>query len=284
MKLTLTLILVLCLSLGGYAQREETTFSRSLSFATQQAPLLILHNVSGNVKVESYSGNTVEIEVQQVLSGKSQRALQQAKDEVELVSRTEGDIIVVYPKTPKVKAKLNGRKLNYNINQTNEDYRFHYDLSVRVPYKTSLRASTINDGDVYVKKLRASDMQLSNINGSVKAEDIDGLSSARTINGDIDITFSEQPSQDIDFNNINGKITVTFPDDLRANVRFKSMNGDLYTNYENVTTGPTAELTTSNKGVEKRYRLDKSTRLQINGGGPQLSFDVLNGNVYVKSY
>jgi DUF4097 and DUF4098 domain-containing protein YvlB len=288
MKSTLTLIFLLSMGWVVQAQKmsekEVSTIRRSLSFESSSAPLLILHNVEGNVSIEGYDGSTVEVEARQVLSAKNERYLQQAKDEVKLVSRVEGDIILLYPETPDVKAALKDRQLSYSINRQDEDYRFHYDFVVRIPREISLQASTINDGEVHIRNISGSDIKLSNINGAIRAESVNGLTSVSTINGAIKVDYAGQPGQEARFKTINGEITVHLPEDLKADVRFRSMNGELFTNYEDVTIGPSVEEASSGKGPKKTYRLDKSTKVRINGGGPLLDFEVLNGNVYVKKY
>jgi len=287
-KSTLTLIFLLGFGWVSQAQKmpvqEEETIRRSLSFGSTDDPLLVLHNVEGNVYIEAYDGNTIEMEARQILSAKRQSDLQQAKKEVKLVTRAENDIILIYPETPETKAELKGRTLSYSMNRRDEDYRFHYDFTVRVPHNISLRASTINDGEVKIHGVRGKALHLSNVNGAIIADDVSGLQEVTTVNGPIQISVAQQPTQDARFKTVNGKITLLLPEDLEADVRFKGMNGDLFTNYEDVKIGPSVEKASNGRGSKKTYRLNKSTLMQINGGGPMLDFEVLNGNVYVKKY
>lgn len=287
-KATLTLIFLLGFGWAAIAQRmpvkEETVIRRTLNFESTADPLLILHNIEGNVSIEAYDGSTVEVEARQVLSAKNERYLQKAKEEVKLTSRVEGNIIMIYPETPETKAKLEGRKLSYNINRRDEDYRFHYDFSLRVPRDISLRASTINDGVVHVRNVQGKEMYLHNVNGAIKAENVEGLKEVNTVNGAIQIRLAAQPEEQVLFKTVNGEINILLPEDLKADVRFKSMNGDLFTNYEDATIAPSIEKASDGRGQKNTYRLDKSTVMKINGGGPQMEFEVLNGNVYVKKY
>ncbi len=285
--------LLLCCGLLTYAQKmrvqEEENITRSLSFEQDADRLLILKNISGNVEIEGYDGNTVELQARQILKGRDADALQYAKAEVSLISRVEGDIILIYPVDPDTKADLRGRRLHYNVNHDDPDYQSHYDLKLRVPRNISVDASTVNDGKVTINHVEGKDIQLHNVNGDITAEKVSGLTIANTVNGEIAVSYTQKPRLDAEFNTINGDITVTCPADLDADVRFKSINGDLYTNYENVQTKPGIEQASSEKGshsgpAQKMYRLDKSTTLQINNGGPLLDFNVLNGNVYVKKY
>ena len=285
-----TLILFFLLSFGWIAQaqkmpvKEEETIRRTLTFKNTDDPLLTLHNIEGNVNIEAYDGKTVEMEARQVLSAKSKQDMLSAREEVKLVSRVEGDIILIYPETPETKARLDGRDLNYSINRRNEDYRFHYDFTIRIPQNISLKASTINDGEVFLKNVSGKEIYLSNVNGAIKAENISGLVEASTVNGEITISIAKQPERKTHFHTVNGEINVMLPEDLKADVRFKSMNGDLFTDYENVKVGPSIEKASEGRGLKKTYRIDKSALMKVNGGGPLLDFEVLNGNVYVKKY
>ncbi|WPP49314.1 DUF4097 family beta strand repeat-containing protein [Catalinimonas niigatensis] len=286
-KIAFIALFMLC-GLYAYTQKmrveEEETIKRSLSFEQQTDRLLILKNISGSVEIEGYDGNTVELEAIQVLKGKDQEALEHAKEEVRLVTRVEGDIILIYPEDPDVKAELRGRRFHYHVNHHDPDYHSHYDFKLRVPRNISLQASTVNDGNVTVRNVEGKDIQLHNVNGDVTAEQISGLTEANTVNGEIEVSYTQKPTVDAEFHTINGDINVICPANLNADVRFKSMNGDLYTNYEDVQTKPGIEQASSEQGNKKMYRLDKSTVLQINNGGPVLDFNVLNGNVYVKKY
>jgi DUF4097 and DUF4098 domain-containing protein YvlB len=288
MKRTVITALLMACGLYSYAQKmrvqEEETIKRSLSFEQNTDRLLILKNISGSVEIEGYDGNTVELEARQVFKGRDQEALEHAKDEVRLITRVEGDIILVYPEDPDVKAELRGRRFHYHVNRHDPDYHSHYDFKLRVPHNISLEASTVNEGDVMVSNIEGKNIELHNVNGAVTAEKVSGLTVARTVNGDVEVSYTQKPTQEAEFHTINGNITVMCPEDLSADVRFKSMNGDLYTNYEDVQTKPGIEQASSEQGSKKMYRLDKSTILQINEGGPVLDFNVLNGNVYVKKY
>jgi len=287
-KATLTLIFLLSLGWVAMAQKmpfkEEESIRRSLKFESQADPLLIVHNIEGNVRIEAYDGSTVEMEAQQILGAKSQRNLEQAKNEVKLISWVEGDIIMIYPETPETKARLEGRKLSYSVHRRDEDYRFYYDFTLRVPRNISIRASTINDGEVNVRRVQGKAIHLNNVNGAIKAEDVSGLKEVNTVNGAIEVSLAGQPKEQINFKTVNGEITVLMPNDTEADVRFRSMNGDLFTNYEDVKIGPSIEKASNGSGMKKMYRLDKSTVMKINGGGQLLDFEVLNGNVYVKKY
>lgn len=286
-RIVITALLLVC-GLYAYAQKmkvqEEESIKKSLSFEQNTDRLLILKNISGSIDIEGYDGNTVELEARQVLKGRDQQALEHAQDEVRLITRVEGDIILIYPEDPDVKAELRGRRFHYHVNRHDPDYQSHYDFKLRVPRNISLQASTVNDGDVTVRNVEGKDIQLHNVNGDVTAEQISGLTEANTVNGEIEVNYTQKPTADAEFHTINGDINVICPANLNADVRFKSMNGDLFTNYENVRTKPGIEQASSEKGNKKMYRLDKSTMLQINNGGPLLNFNVLNGNVYVKKY
>jgi len=288
MKKIILLALLFSAGLYAYAQKmkleEKKTIERNLNFEQKGGnPLLILKNVSGNLSIEGYEGETIVLEARQILKAQDEEAMRYAHENVKLVSRTEGDLILIYPEDPDVKAELRGRRLHYHINRHDAYYDFHYDIRLRVPNDISLEASTINNGGVMVKNIEAESIVLHNVNGGINAEQVSGLNTARTVNGPIDIRYLQSPDKDAEYHTVNGDIRVSFPDEIKANVRFKSMHGDLYTNYENIEYQPEVQASTE-KGSKKIYRLDKSTTLKINGGGPLLDFNVLNGNVYVKKY
>lgn len=244
---------------------------------------LYIHNINGNVTVEGYNGNEIQITYHKKIDADTQRDLDRAIEEVEFIIEEESNRILIYLDAPFICVKKRDGKISYNINDWDDDYDFMFDISIRVPQNTNLDVSTINNGRVLVENIHSKWLDVSNINGSVELGNVAGITDAKTINGDITASYRENPSGDSSFETINGTIEVMFPENLSADITFKSMHGDLYTDFKNVQRLQARVESSEERGHGKTtYRIDKFAPLRIGNGGPTFKFEVLNGDVYVK--
>jgi hypothetical protein len=78
---------------------------------------------------------------------------------------------------------------------------------------------------------------------------------------------------------VNGNVDVSFPDGLGADFAMKTFNGGLFTDFDAqplATTAPAAGERRSGRFV---YRANEFTRVRVGSGGPEITFETLNGNV-----
>ncbi len=268
---------------------HQETITRSLRFSEASADNeLWLKNIQGDVTVVGYDGETVEISVEKTIEARTQERLQQGIDEIQLAAELDSTFMLVYMDAPFVDARRKGNHFHYRADHHHNDwnqpkYNYRMDFTVRVPKTISLRVSTINEGTVTIKNVQSPRIEAHNVNGAIQATDISGQTSAVTVNGDVDISFTEAPAEDSRFKTINGDITLLMPENLSADVSFKSMNGDFYTNFEQIDYLP-AEVSSAKKKGRKRttYCIDRSTKILIGQGGPAVETETLNGEVYLK--
>ena len=84
------------------------------------------------------------------------------------------------------------------------------------------------------------------------------------------------------FTSLNGNLDVTFPSDYKADVKARTENGNVYTDFEmNQRTSADVDQKRNSKGVYK-VTVDKWISGEINGGGPEILFKTLNGNVIIR--
>jgi len=107
-----------------------------------------------------------------------------------------------------------------------------------------------------------------------------GHGRAQTVNGGLDLIFARRPEGDCDFKTVNGDVDVTFPADLAADLSFKTFNGDVYTDFDYVPVARTRPAPVRRGGGTTWKSLGPGAR--VGGGGPEISFDTLNGNVYIR--
>jgi hypothetical protein len=244
---------------------------------------LNVYNIHGDVTIEGYDGDEIRISARKQVDARRNKDAERGSEEVQLVIEESEDLVLVYVTAPFVKIKRLDRGISYSINRTGGEYDFHISITIQVPNRTNIHASTINNGVLTLRNVDASHLTASNVNGDVIMEQVAGTTNAKTVNGRIHANYSRCPEQNSEYNTVNGSIEVEFPADLSAIIRFQSLHGDLYTDFENIVhlSNLTATREEQTRGGT-RWVIDKTVPLRIGEGGPEFLFRVLNGDVYLK--
>ncbi len=279
------LIISMLLGTAAYGQDYTETINRNAQFSNPSGNNneLRIYNIHGSVSVEGYSGSEILVTAEQQIDG-TPRQIEQARRELEFIVEQDGNRVLVYIDAPFIELRKDedDGSISYRIDRWDDDYDFLYDITVRVPSSAGLHVSTINRGEVVVRNTSGT-VSASNINGRIRLEGIAGTTRANTINGDISASYAKSPSEDSKYRTINGTIEVNYPQDLSADIRFKSLHGELYTDFENIERLQSElEKSESKRRGGITYKIDRFAPIRIGGGGPTLSFEVLNGDVYVK--
>ena len=174
-----------------------------------------------------------------------------------------------------------------NVVQIHSSMSQDGDVLVRVPWATSLKLKCTNGGDMKVSRV-SGDLELQNVNGAVTATNVSGSMVAHALNGKLlvgmDKIASDKP---MSFTSMNGDVDVTLPPDARGTLRMKSDQGEIFTDFDvkiNATSSAPVVEDGRAKGGKYRVKLDQATTVgTINGGGPDMTFKTVNGNVYIRS-
>lgn len=158
------------------------------------------------------------------------------------------------------------------------------DLVIDVPLNTSVKLSTVNNGDIAVDHVNG-DLEVSNVNGSVTLSQVSGSAVAHALNGELKATFTKvNPAKPMSFSSLNGTIDVTFPPDLKATLLLKSEQGEIYSDFDMQLEKTINRVEESRKENKGRYRVsvEKGMKGKINGGGSEIVFKNFNGEIYVR--
>jgi DUF4097 and DUF4098 domain-containing protein YvlB len=157
------------------------------------------------------------------------------------------------------------------------------DLVVRVPRRTSVKASLVNGGDVEIEGVTG-EHELSNVNGDVIATDISGSAVINSTNGDVRASFVQvDTSKPMSFTSFNGDIDVALPANLAADLIVASQQGDVYTDFDVVAQNDPGVVESSGDARgNRRMRWNKTTRYAIGGGGSTIQFQTFNGDVMIR--
>lgn len=255
--------------------KEHITKEFSVNSA---ATTLNVYNIDGFIKVEGYAGNKIILEIDKTISGKTDKIIEQGKSEFKLNFEQKNDEITAYISEP-----YDSRP---NINHHNKDLHIEYNVQVnytiKVPYSTNLKVSTINNGDVSVLDVKG-EIKANNINGAITLKNISKAYDVHTINGNVDINYVTLPPDNAKYYTLNGDLTVTYPANLSADCSFKSFQGEFYTDFPEVAVMPSKiKKIVEKDGERTRHKLEKGSNIKIGNGGLKLHFETFNGNIYIK--
>jgi hypothetical protein len=262
---------------SAQAQEYKTHISKEFTY---QKGMVGIYNLFGSVKVEGYAGNKVLIEVDETISADDQQTLEQGKKEFKLEFEQKPDSILAYLSEP-WNTRPRERNRHWN-DQRDIEYRVKLEFVVKVPFNVDLAASTVNEGNVYIKNVYGS-LKINNVNGAIEIVNAKGTTIAHTINGGVTANYLALPPDASSYYSINGELKVTYPKGLAADVSFKSMNGEFYTDFQNVEVMPSKVTKSESKnGNGTTYKLSKNSDIRFGVGGKLFKFETLNGNVYIK--
>jgi len=280
------------------AQSHTEKINREFTFEKKSPDnALIIANINGDIRVQSYEGDKILVEVTKTIKAKTDARLENGKSKIQLGVIDRADTIMLFVEGPcnkfgRVQRNHDhgrwSRKVNYsydwnncNNNNCREDFDYTMDFVVKVPASLNISVSTVNDGDIVVENVKGS-VSANNINGSIRLSNLVREADASTINGDVDIVYTKNPDKDCRFYSLNGDINAIFQKGLAANLSFESFNGDFYTDIEPLEALPVkVEKISDEKGEGIKYKVN-GNRYKIGAGGILLDFETFNGDVYLK--
>ena len=256
---------------------DESSITRTLSFAAGGSRTLDVRNINGFIHVEATNDSTVQMSIRKVIRAESQDDLAQAARDVRLEFRDGA---------PRVEATVTDHRGHVCGEPSNDDgrrwdrvrYFVRYDFTVRVPRDAAVRLCTINSGDVTVTGTQG-DFTVDNVNGLIAMNQVGGAGRAHTVNGPVTVTFTANPGRESSFKTVNGNIDVTFRDGLGADFAMKTFNGGLFTDFDAQPLATTVTTAGERRNGRFTYRANEFTRVRVGAGGPQITFETLNGNV-----
>jgi hypothetical protein len=145
------------------------------------------------------------------------------------------------------------------------------DIDVMVDYEVRLPAGVDFEGNVVSGNIEAeglrSDVRVNTVEGEISVVTT-GRAWANTVAGDIRIQMGDFSGGDLEFHTVSGDITLWLPADFSANVEFSSLSGDFDTDFD---------MDIQNER-ERRW-VGSRVEGTIGGGGRDLSFNTVSGNV-----
>jgi hypothetical protein len=231
-------------------------------------------NIDGSIQIVGHTSRTVNLIVNKTIRAESNERIQTAKEEVQLLLNTRGEVFEAYVDAPWRSDDGRGHR-----GRGSSGYRVSFDFELRVPVDAELYLRTINNGEITVEDV-SGDFDVNNINGGIEMTGIGGSGRAYALNGELEIQFSRNPEHDSYFGSLNGDVDVFFLPGLEAEFQLKTFNGDIYSDFP-VTYLPGGGARSKQEGGKFVYKANKFFGVQVGNGGPEIKLDGFNGDIRI---
>jgi lia operon protein LiaG len=203
-SITIASVICLLLTLTASAQDFQKNYRIGAGGAVN------IRNVSGDVTVTGYSGDTITVTAYK--EGPD-------RDQVTIEDSSGGNNVDVRARYPE----------NCNCNVS---VRF----DVKVPSGISYRYDSITSvsGDVNISNVKG-DLHVKSVSGDVSVKGSAGAVNAASVSGDVEVDIQSLEGGDgasnMEFNSVSGDVDVKLPGNLDANVRMSTLSGELKTDF-----------------------------------------------------
>jgi hypothetical protein len=177
---------------------------------------------------------------------------------------------------------LEASEYQNTVKITSDNWSAKMEVVVEVPSTINMKIKTYNDGDLEVNSITGT-VELINYNGAITATGISGTVIAETYNGDIKIAYDKlTPDTPLSYANYNGDIDLTFPAGLKASFKMKTKQGEIYSGFDAQVQKSAPVTNTETKTGVYKVKIDDWVKVDVNGGGPEISIQTYNGDIYLR--
>lgn len=226
----------------------KVTDTNTTVFDTSSHPRLSIKNINGDLIVEGWNKNTIEVTA--VKTAKNQEDL----DNVQIFSEKNGDRVAI-----RVEYKHNHD--DWDNNQTGA-----VDFTLHVPAGTEIDRVEFVNGDIEITGVDG-DVEASSVNGEVSGRKLGGDVNLSTVNGEVELVATSDISS-IRMNSVNGDITLLLPKKFDARIEAGTLHGDI-TAIEGADVDATRFSGTSMRGV-------------IGKGTMKVDLNTVNGSIQIR--
>nr|NQU90581.1 DUF4097 family beta strand repeat protein [Bacteroidota bacterium] len=178
--------------------------------------------------------------------------------------------------------QISAEEKNNNVEVESDSWRNSLKLDVKVPKNFCLKLSTVNNGVLTIENVEGT-LELDNVNGPINITNISGSALINTVNGSIKAEFSKvEKDAPMSFSTLNGDVELVIPASTKATLKMKTDMGEIFTDFEMDIKQNNPKIDKeSNKGTYK-VSLTKWVLGDINGGGPEFTFQSMHGDFFIR--
>lgn len=276
-------IVIISLALIETGLTQEKEDQMSIAFSKPGEPGFIhVDNFGGNINIQGYDGKEVIIKTS---GGDFMDPLVDAPNVIHPFDSADDDEEISKEGLKKIESS------SFEINVTEEENRITIktgppanvqNFEIKIPYDCSLKLNTVN-GNISVINVKG-EIEINTVNGRIILDKIRGSVVASSVNGIIKVKFIEV-TRDVPmaFSTVNNHIDVTLPAATKATLKIKTDRGDIYSNFDMDIVEKHEKSQKENKhGNTSKVTWAKWTAGKINGGGAELVFKSLHGDIHVR--
>lgn len=215
----ITLVLLL---MGPFLYAQETAADKAtVPFSNPSEPGLVKVGVQhGSITVTGYNGKEIMVEARV-------REKLVTEEEIERNEKAKG-LKLVQVDTTGLQVMEDENVMRISVSS----FKQTVDLTIRVPYSTSLSISAYDKGDLVVENVNG-EIEVSNHRGNINLIGISNAVVAHSYDGEIKAVFKNvSPDLPMSFTSWKGDIDVTLPSNTKANLKMKSYRGEVYTDFD----------------------------------------------------
>jgi DUF4097 and DUF4098 domain-containing protein YvlB len=270
---------VLAVTVSGAAHRDWNTEAReAVHHVFTGDKSLDVDNINGLIEVIGDAGTTIRVEGEKIIRGASQAEVDRAKREVVLDMNEKDGIAQLYVNGP-FRDNSHASQDHGFHDHSDREYEVTYNFTIHVPRDSGLQLRSVN-GAVKTDQTNGK-FDVRGVNGGVTMTAVAGSGKVNTVNGPMVVSFRENPKAASSFHTVNGKIEATFQPNLAADLSFKTLNGATYTDFD-VTALASPPGTADRKDGRFVYKANRLSSVRVGSGGPELSFETVNGAISIK--
>jgi DUF4097 and DUF4098 domain-containing protein YvlB len=226
---------------------------------------LSVHVLRGSITVRAYNGHEILVDS----NGTSQDKAEKTHEGMHRIAGPGSDLSIE-SENNKVSVSSRGDRST--------------ELVIQTPVNTSLNVRTLNGGKILIEGV-SGDIEAQNLNGAVMIRNVAGSVVAHSLNGAVTVSMTSVKSgSPMSFSTLNGTIDVTLPANIAADFSMKTNRGEIYSDFDvklKSQPKPVVEESDAKKGKYK-VRTEGAVVGAVNGGGPEIKFTTLNGDIYIR--
>jgi hypothetical protein len=216
-----------------------------------ETPRLSISNTNGSVTVQTHDAPRIEVRAERTVQAVTEEGARELLAATTITEDVQGLSVSLTTRRPP----------SFGMGQ---QAQVRYD--VRVPRGASLALRTTN-GALSIEGVQGL-VELETVNGRVRGTALGQVQRAETVNGSVDLSLDQLPAKGATFETVNGSVELTVPAAIAATLSVRTVNGGINVN----------GFSRIEEGERSRRRYDG----ELNGGGPSLRVETVNGSVSVR--
>lgn len=250
---------------------ESQTWTKTYTVSTM-TPRLSIDNIWGNVRVRPGAEGEIRVTVNEIRSAPDQALFDRSKVLLKLDTFADASGVSV---------TVGDGESRWTNRSHCDGCRAHYQFDVVVPKATIVDVATVTDGKIDVSGISGL-ISASNVNGPIDVAEMQDCDEVESVNGAVDLGFATSPGKNCSIETINGDVTVLMPSGSGLDVALDIFNGKIVTEFATDTYAVPAQVEYEQSEGKRRYRIQQSAGLRLEGGGPTFYISSMNGDVRIR--